>query len=85
MAEKKLLKKSKLFKPLVPDNFAEISTDELATNAEYWEMGQNTDWHGFRKMVPGEAMIDPLKITVKTPGIDVKKMKSMRKRVFQAR
>ena len=72
---KKLLKKSKLFKPLVPDNFAEISTDELATNAEYWEMGQNTDWHGFRKMVPGEAMIDPLKITVKTPGIDVKNAK----------
>lgn len=69
---KTLLAKSKLFKPLVPDNFANISTDELATNAKYWEFDQKDDWHGFSKIATGEAMLDPLKITVKTPGIDVK-------------
>lgn len=72
---KQLLKKSKLFKPFVPDNFADIPTDELATNAKYWNMSKEDNWHGFIKMGQGEAMIDPLKITVKTPGIDVKNAK----------
>lgn len=71
----KLLKQSKLFKPLVPDNFAEILTADLMNEAKYWNMSQDDDWHGFRKMGSGEAMIDPLKITVKTPGIDVKNAK----------
>ncbi|MBL1060653.1 putative ornithine decarboxylase [Lactobacillus sp. A27] len=71
----KLLKQSKLFKPLVPDNFAEIPTADLMNEAKYWNMSQDDDWHGFRKMDSGEAMIDPLKITVKTPGIDVKNAK----------
>lgn len=69
---KKLLKQSKLFKPLVPDNFAEIPTADLMDDAKYWNMSKNDDWHGFRKMGNGETMIDPLKITVRTPGIDVK-------------
>lgn len=72
---KKLLKQSKLFKPLVPENFADIPTNELMTNAKYWNMDQDSSWHGFRKMGSGEAMIDPLKITVKTPGINVKNAK----------
>ncbi len=72
---KKLLKQSKLFKPLVPDNFAEIPTANLMDDAKYWNMNKNDDWHGFRKMGNGEAMIDPLKITVRTPGIDVKNAK----------
>lgn len=72
---KKLLKQSKLFKPLVPDNFAEIPTVDLMDDAKYWNMSKNDDWHGFRKMGNGEAMIDPLKITVRTPGIDVKNAK----------
>ena len=71
----KLLKQSKLFKPLVPDNFAEIPTADLMNEAKYWNMSQDDDWHGFRKMGSGEAMIDPLKITIKTPGIDVKNAK----------
>lgn len=72
---KKLLKQSKLFKPLVPDNFAEIPTANLMDDAKYWSMSKNDNWHGFRKMGNGEAMIDPLKITVRTPGIDVKNAK----------
>ncbi|MBW8008224.1 putative ornithine decarboxylase [Lactobacillus helveticus] len=72
---KKLLKQSKLFKPLVPDNFAEIPTADLMDDAKYWNMSKNDDWHGFRKMGNGEAMIDPLKITVRTPGIDIKNAK----------
>lgn len=72
---KQLLKKSKLFKPLVPDNFAEISTDELATNSKYWNLSNDDNWHGFTQMGKNEAMLDPTKITVITPGIDVKNAK----------
>ena len=72
---KELLKKSKLFKPFVPVNFLDIPTNELATNAKYWNMRKEDNWHGFTKMGKGEAMIDPLKITVKTPGIDVQNAK----------
>jgi len=69
---KQLLKKSQLFRPFVSDDFAEISTEELATNSKYWELNSHDKWHGFNKMADGQAMIDPLKITVITPGIDVK-------------
>lgn len=72
---KELLKKSKLFKPFVPVNFLDIPINELATNAKYWNMSKEDNWHGFTKMGKGEAMIDPLKITVKTPGIDVQNAK----------
>ncbi|WP_119325536.1 putative ornithine decarboxylase [Companilactobacillus musae] len=72
---KQLLKKSKLFRPLVPDNYAEISTDELATNSKYWELNPQDNWHGFNEIAQGQAMIDPLKITVITPGIDVRNAK----------
>lgn len=68
---KELLKKSKLFRPFVPDNFADISTDELMSDSKYWEMNHGDKWHGFKEMADGQAMIDPSKITVITPGIDV--------------
>lgn len=72
---KELIRKSKLFKPLVIDNFENISTDELATNEKYWNLDSTNLWHGFSKIASGQAMIDPLKITVVTPGIDVKNAK----------
>lgn len=72
---KELIRKSKLFRPLVIDNFENISTDDLATNEKYWNLEPNNLWHGFSKIATGQAMIDPLKITVVTPGIDVKNAK----------
>lgn len=72
---KQLLKESKLFRPLVPDNFAQISTDDLATHSEYWNLKKSNNWHGFKEIADGQAMIDPLKITVITPGIDIKNSK----------
>ncbi|WP_338231268.1 putative ornithine decarboxylase [Companilactobacillus muriivasis] len=72
---KELLQKSKLFRPFVPDNFANISTDELMSDSKYWEMNHGDKWHGFKEMADGQAMIDPSKITVITPGIDVEDAK----------
>ncbi len=72
---KELIKKSKLFKPLVIDNFENISTDDLASSEKYWNLEPDNLWHGFSKIAAGQAMLDPLKITVKTPGIDVRNAK----------
>ncbi|TSO26777.1 putative ornithine decarboxylase [Lactobacillus sp. LL6] len=69
---KKLLKKSKLFKPFVPDDFAKIPTKDLMRDAKYWQISPGANWHGWREIGKGEAMLDPLKITVVTPGIDIK-------------
>ena len=68
---KKLLGKSKLFKPLVCDNFVQIPTEKLMTNSKYWNLSPTDTWHGFNRITSGEAMIDPMKITVVTPGIDI--------------
>lgn len=29
----------------------------------------DADWHGYRDLLPGEAMLDPVKVTMVTPGI----------------
>ncbi|MBP2058354.1 ornithine decarboxylase [Lactobacillus colini] len=68
---KELIKKSKLFRPFVIDNFDKIPTEELATDSKYWQFNPSDNWHGFTKMASGEAMLDPTKITVITPGIDI--------------
>lgn len=68
---KQLLAKSKLFKPLVCDNFAKIPTEDLMTNSKYWNLSPNASWHGFNRIAANEAMLDPMKITVITPGIDI--------------
>ncbi|WP_424627948.1 Orn/Lys/Arg decarboxylase N-terminal domain-containing protein [Bradyrhizobium sp. SYSU BS000235] len=47
-----------------------MSTDQLATNAAYWQLGPDTSWHGFPGMAAGFAMTDPNKLTVLTPGFD---------------
>lgn len=67
---KSLLKQSQLFKPLVCPDFAKLPTEELMTNAKYWDLAP-AKWHGFSQIAEGEARIDPLKITIQTPGIDV--------------
>src|SRR5699024_2336445 len=41
-------------------------------HSEYWNLKSSDNWHGFKKIADGQAMIDPLKITVITPGIDIK-------------
>lgn len=75
---KKLLKKSKLFKPLVPEmvdgkKWEDISTDELAHNSSAWCLSPKEDWHDFNKIADGEAVLSPLKLTVLNLGINLGK------------
>src|SRR5271170_7337813 len=47
-----------------------VSTDDLATNARYWELAPGASWHGFAHVAPGYAITDPNKLTLLTPGFD---------------
>jgi ornithine decarboxylase len=49
----------------------DVSTDDLAANAHYWELSPGARWHGFTQVVPGYAMTDPNKLTLLTPGFDL--------------
>ncbi|KQO49528.1 MULTISPECIES: Orn/Lys/Arg decarboxylase N-terminal domain-containing protein [unclassified Methylobacterium] len=67
------------FDPFVPDTvkgpegkvpWESVSTDELASDAKYWELTPGAAWHGFNHVAPNYAMTDPNKLTVLTPGFD---------------
>jgi ornithine decarboxylase len=67
------------FDPFVPDvvqvqgraeRWEDVPTDELASDARYWELVPGEKWHGFSHLMPGYAMTDPNKLTLLTPGFD---------------
>ncbi|KRN86631.1 putative ornithine decarboxylase [Ligilactobacillus acidipiscis] len=73
---KQLLRRSKIFKPLVPLTYENVSwqnipTEQLATQQKYWQLDKSINWHGFNNTVKDEAMLDPFKLTIVTPGIDI--------------
>ena len=55
------------FKVWGPDNLAE---DGIGPR-EDWMLRANEKWHGFGNLAPGFNMLDPIKATVITPGLDV--------------
>lgn len=55
------------FKVWGPDT---ISDDGMPSRDE-WELRPSEHWHGFGKLAPGFNMLDPIKATVVTPGLDV--------------
>ncbi|VTZ48907.1 Inducible ornithine decarboxylase [Methylocella tundrae] len=73
------------FDPFVPDRVSlpesasegprevaweDIPTDELTSNARYWEFSPGARWHGFTHVAEGFAITDPNKLTLLTPGFD---------------
>ena len=46
-------------------------TDEGIPDREDWVLADAERWHGFGKLAPGFNMLDPIKATVITPGLDV--------------
>ncbi|MDR2926134.1 MAG: arginine/lysine/ornithine decarboxylase [Azoarcus sp.] len=45
--------------------------DEGQLNQEDWTLRANERWHGFGDLAPGFNMLDPIKATIITPGLDV--------------
>jgi len=50
-----------------PDNFAA----EGIGDREDWMIRAEDSWHGFGKLAPGFNMLDPIKATIVTPGLDI--------------
>jgi ornithine decarboxylase len=47
-----------------------VPTDGLAANPQYWALTPGASWHGFTHVGPGQAITDPNKLTLLTPGFD---------------
>ena len=67
------------FDPFVPDmvkhgdvmvEWENVPTDDLASDAHYWELTPGAAWHGYRHVTAGYAITDPNKLTLLTPGFD---------------
>jgi arginine decarboxylase len=53
-----------------PQEVADLTGAELATSPEIWQLRQADAWHGFSRLPDGYAMLDPIKVTVLTPGVE---------------
>lgn len=49
--------------------FYEISDDDLSKNHEYWTLKSDEKWHGFGEIEEDYCMLDPIKVSVTTPGV----------------
>lgn len=50
--------------------FEDVDDDVLAATQSVWVMSKDNTWHGFEGMEDDYAMLDPIKLTFTTPGID---------------
>jgi arginine/lysine/ornithine decarboxylase len=55
------------FKVWGPENLPE----EAVGRADRWMLRAHEEWHGFGDLAPGFNMLDPIKCTIVTPGMDV--------------
>ena len=49
--------------------FHEAPPEVLATDPEAWIMHPGDDWHGFDTLPDGYCMLDPIKVSIVTPGV----------------
>jgi ornithine decarboxylase len=48
----------------------DVPSEELASEPRYWQFDPRASWHGYPNVGPGQAMVDPTKLMLTTPGID---------------
>jgi arginine decarboxylase len=51
-------------------NFENVPAEVLAKTQSAWIMSKDNPWHGFEDMEDNYAMLDPIKLTITTPGIN---------------
>jgi lysine decarboxylase/arginine decarboxylase len=49
-------------------DFADAPLELLTTEQSCWELAPGAAWHGYGKLPAGYAMLDPIKVSVVTPG-----------------
>jgi len=66
--------------PFVPDfvehagarvRWEDVPTDVLAREQRHWQLDSAASWHGYRNLGETSAMVDPTKLMLTTPGIDL--------------
>ena len=75
-ARKMILKNCKYIKPLVPPvikgkKWEEGDTEEMAKNMEYFLLKPGEKWHGFEGYGEKQYFLDPCKLNLLTPGINI--------------
>lgn len=50
-------------------SFADVDPEILRTRADAWELKPNAAWHGFGDLGKEYCMLDPIKVSVLTPGL----------------
>ena len=50
--------------------FCRASEEQLSTDPECWVLHPNEEWHGFGDIEDGWCMLDPIKVSVITPGVN---------------
>ncbi|MBO5668242.1 MAG: hypothetical protein J6S43_03870 [Lentisphaeria bacterium] len=53
-------------------DFADCPADYLLENQHPWVLDSQNNWHGFENIEDDYVMLDPIKLTILTPGIDDK-------------
>lgn len=49
--------------------FEDAESETLATRPECWTLEPGAAWHGFKSLTSGYCLLDPIKVTLITPGI----------------
>jgi arginine/lysine/ornithine decarboxylase len=52
--------------------FEDVPPERLATDPDCWVLHPDEEWHGFGDLEDGYCMLDPIKVSVVTPGVTVK-------------
>ncbi|CAK9884256.1 MAG: Constitutive ornithine decarboxylase [Candidatus Erwinia impunctatus] len=73
---KAILKQYQLIRPFVPDlvegkPWQDAPTEQIAAESRYFSFTPDAAWHGFEGYQAGQYQIDPCKLLLTTPGIDV--------------
>ena len=50
-------------------DFADADEDQLAADQNAWVLSRDNNWHGFADIEDHYVMLDPIKLTVTTPGL----------------
>jgi len=63
---------SKLTKDVESARWEDLPTDVIKREQQCWTFDPKATWHGYQGYAPGQAMVDPNKLMLLTPGIDRK-------------
>ena len=75
-ARKLILRNCSMIRPFVPERvngslWQDAATEEIATQREFFAFAPGEPWHGFAGYTKDQYFVDPNKLLLTTPGLDV--------------